>query len=194
MRRSITSFICGLIGSLFCLFWGFVAGVVGNVGSIIALGAGAPPTGTINIVYILGWIAFIGAILGIVGSALCFKKAGKGGIFLIISTVACGALQVYLFVLYAKGGVMITTGLFVFLLPVILLAVAGIMGLCSKTIEDKNYAYVQQPVPPVEPTKSAAPNSLEAELINLKNMFEKGLITQEEYDSAKKSLIEKHIG
>ena len=41
MRRSVTGFVCGLIGSLFSLWWGFWFGVIGNVGTLISSAAGS---------------------------------------------------------------------------------------------------------------------------------------------------------
>ena len=187
MRRSITAFICGLIGSLFSLFWGFVAGVVGNIGSIIGPSDGSVST---NVIYALGWIAFLGAILGIVGSSLCFKMAKKGGVMLFISMLTCSALQIYLFVQYAKSGNMITTGIFVFLLPVALFIASTISAFCAKEISSAEGGTVSHPK---ESAKINNGNALEEELINLKSMFEKGLITQEEYTTAKKSAIDKYM-
>ena len=190
MRRSITAFICGRIGSLFSLFWGFVAGVAGNVGSIIGNATDSGLT-TINVVYVLGWVAFVGGIIGIVGSAFCFKKARKGGVLLTISTVFCGALQGYLFYLYvSQSKVMITTSIIIFLLPIVLLIVSAVAAFCAK---EKNYGNVNTVSESNESVAKSTSNSLEAELINLKGMFEKGLITQDEYDAAKKSAIDKYM-
>ena len=79
-RRSVAGFIFGLIGSLFCLWWGFTFGLVGDIGQSIVNGVNGSGTwgGTISIIMILGWLAFVGAIVGIIGAAMCFKSARKG--------------------------------------------------------------------------------------------------------------------
>ena len=171
MKRSITSLICGLIGSLFSLFWGFVCGITGNALSIIAAEA--------NVLNILGWLAFLGAIAGIVGASLCVKQARKGAICLSAATALCGALQIYLFA-HAVGSAMLMTSIIVFLLPTILLLVAAIFGFLAK---EKAGSQQQAPVQ----TKT-----MEQELSELKGMLDKGLITEDEFVETKKSILIKY--
>ena len=173
MRRSITSLICGLIGSLFSLFWGFVCGITGNALSIITAGA--------NVLNILGWVAFLGAIAGIVGASLCVKQARKGAICLSAATALCGALQIYLFA-HAVGSEMLMTSIIVFLLPTVLLIVAAVFGFLAK--ERATGAQAQQ--------TNAQQKTLEEELSELKGMLDKGLINEDEFAEAKKAILAKH--
>ena len=203
-RKTLTGFICGLIGSLFSLFWGFWAGIVGNIGTVIAAAADSSATGSLNIVNILGWLAFIGGIIGIVGSAMCFKKARTGAIWLTIATLMSGSLLLYIFIqiVMAAGATMLFTWVIVFLLPAILLAVATIFAWLAKPVNGTvtNNPYVQnnnyQPQPQVQPQpqqKVEKTETLEDKLQNLKNMYDKGLITEDEYNEARKNILSKNV-
>ncbi len=182
MRRSITALICGLIGSLFSLFWGFAFGVGGNFLGIFNSAEAQSLGATLTT---LGWVAFLGAIVGIVGAALSVKQARKGAICLSIAAVACGILQLYLF---AKtiGGLNIMTTIIIFLLPTILLIVAAVFAWLAK-----EGAVTRKTLP--EPQKFENNSvTLEKELENLKSTLDKGLITDDEYKEAKKALLEKY--
>ncbi len=194
-RKTLTGFICGLIGSLFSLFWGFWAGIVGNIGTVIAAAADSSATGSLNIVNVLGWLAFIGGIIGIVGSAMCFKKARTGAIWLTIATLMSGSLLLYIFIqiVMAAGATMLFTWVIVFLLPAILLAVATVFAWLAKPVNGTvtNNPYIQsnnQPQQKVEKTET-----LEDKLQNLKNMYDKGLITEDEYNEARKNILSKNV-
>lgn len=194
-RKTLTGFICGLIGSLFSLFWGFWAGIVGNIGTVIAAAADSSATGSLNIVNVLGWLAFIGGIIGIVGSAMCFKKARTGAIWLTIATLMSGSLLLYIFIqiVMAAGATMLFTWVIVFLLPAILLAVATLFAWIAKPVNGTvtNNPYIQsnnQPQQKVEKTET-----LEDKLQNLKNMYDKGLITEDEYNEARKNILSKNV-
>ena len=187
MRRSVTALICGLIGSLFSLVWGFSFGVGANLFDTIT------DSNSPSVFSILGWIAFLGAILGIIGSALSLKQAKKGAICLTIATVMCGALQVYLFA-KAVSGSFLMTAIIIFLLPIVLLIVASIFDWISKDKEVEKYT-PQTSMPQAEQTtqpQQTNQKSLEDELKNLKDMMDKGLITQEEFTDAKKNILEKY--
>ena len=193
MRRSVTGFVCGLIGSLFSLWWGFWFGVIGNVGTLISSAAGSGSDGTITAIYLLGWVCFIGAIFGIVGASNCFKKARAGAIWLTIATVMCGSLQIYVFVSLTGGiGELLLTRIFIFLLPTILLAVASIFAWCAKKADKVVGAGNVSATVNVQREESGA-NSLERELLKLKETFEKGLITEEEYKEARKRILDKNM-
>lgn len=191
MRKSIPAFICGLIGSLFSLWWGFVCGLIGNVGSLIGTAAEASElASSMNVVNLLGWLAFLGAIVGFVGAGYCFKKARRGAILLTVATLMCAPLQLYMFIKLIGAGSLITTIIIIFLLPVVLLIVATVLAYLAKEqpLTMQSYAAPQQPVASQQPATSG----LEAELTNLKGMLDKGLLTEEEYNEAKKNAIEKH--
>lgn len=209
MRKSITGFIFGLIGSVFCLWWGFVFGIIGDIGNSIVNSANGSSgwNGTVSVMMILGWLAFIGAIVGIIGAANCFKAARKGGIILSVATAMCGGLQIYLFVNVMKSGAPAVSMLILFLLPTIFHIVADVCAFTAKevAVEYNNYnqgnRYAQpnyQPQPnqyaQPQPTYGPQPQekSLEQELTELKGMVDKGLLTEEEYNAAKANAIAKH--
>ena len=181
MRKSVTSLICGLIGSLFSLFWGFMFACFGNLLNIIPADE-AVSIGTV--LTVLGWLAFFGGIVGIVGSALSVKQARKGAVCLSVATVMCGALQIYLFV-KSFSAEFLMTGLVVFLLPTILLLVAAVFGWLAK---EKQPAALQ----PQSVEQPKQEKTLEQELSELKSMLDKGLINEEEFSEAKKSILAKH--
>lgn len=192
-RKSVAGFICGLIGSLFSLFWGFWFGLIGNIGFGIigsANGSAGDYVSGFSELYIFGWIAFIGAIVGIVGASVSLKNAKKGGIISVFSTIATSILQIYIFVQTISVGSLFPTIFIIFLLPVILQVVAVVLEFTAKPVEvnvsNQNYAYqaVQG--------QNQAQKSLEQELTELKNMFDKGLLTEEEYAAARKNAISKH--
>ena len=185
MKKTITGLVLGLIGGIISLFWGFVCGVLGYAASIIGSSAGGSG---FNWLYLLGWLSFEGAIFAIVGASNCVKHAGRGATCLLIATVLCGSLQIYLFCNAIAGSTPIVTLVIVLLLPTILLAVATLFAYFAKEVECTAKA----------DNSTAAPHqnkmdSLEVELTKLKDMLDKGLISQEEYATAKKNVIEKHI-
>lgn len=190
MRKSVSAFVFGLIGSIFSLWWGFTFGLIGDVGSSIIGGLGGS-SGTLNTMQILGWLCFVGAIIGIIGASLCFKKARTGGIVLAFSTLACGSLLLYLFINAVKGGAMVPTLILIFLLPVIFMLVATVSAFIAKSVQNYANQTVQIPVQ-ATPFGQPRQQSLEQELTELKNMFDKNLISEEEYNQAKKGIIDKH--
>jgi|GEM_PF-5791645 len=208
MKKSIPGFVLGLIGSLFALWWGFVCGLGGDLVNAVG-SAVSGESGMLTPLSILGWLAFIGAILGIVGASMCFKNSKKGGVFLAIATVFSGALQIYIFVNALAAGEMITTLIFIFLLPVILLAIGTVFAFTSKTDAAPAVTNGANQYGPSDVSGNANVNrysnaygaapqarqekSLEEELSALKSMLDKGLLTEEEYASAKKSAIDKHL-
>ena len=181
MRRSVTAMICGLIGSLFSLWWGFIFGSFGDLLKIIPTDEASRLATTLTV---LGWFAFIGGIVGIVGSSLSLKKARKGAICLTIATVFSGALQLYIFGKTVSGS-NIMTSVMIFLLPTVLLVVASVFAWLAKETE------------PTRSANAASQNNsnnqgLEKELSGLKEMLDKGIITEEEFAVAKKNLLEKY--
>lgn len=187
MRKSITGFICGLIGSLFSLFWGFVCGITGSAFDFAAAAV---------VIQVLGWVAFLGSILGIVGAALCFKKARKGAICLSIATLLCGVLQIYIFV-NAVTTSFVMSSIIVFLLPTILLIVSAVFAWIAKEVAPAR-VQMQQPQQPQMPQQEnyippiKEEPTLEKELNNLKNMLDKKLITEEEFAEAKRNILNKY--
>ena len=192
MRRSVPAFILGLVGSLFSLWWGFISGIGGGLVDAI-VGGGVTEATAINL---LGWLAFLGAIVGFIGVGYCIKKARTGAILLTVASAMCSPIQLYYFIkMVGVTTVMLPTTIIIFLLPVVLLVVATVLAYCAKVREvpaAQTYAAPQQPyAAPQQPAQPAA-SGLEVELTNLKAMLDKGLLTEEEYNEAKKNAIEKH--
>ena len=196
MRKSVSAFICGLIGSLFSLWWGFISGVGGGLIDGIASSAGASLTAA-TVINLLGWLAFLGAIVGFVGAGQCFKKARRGGILLAIATVMCSPIQLYYFIkIVGATTTMLPTIIIIFLLPVVLLVVSTVLAFCAKLTETGAAVqqYANQPVQTQAAVNTASqPTNMEQELAKLKEMNEKGLITDDEYAEARKKVIDKHM-
>ena len=196
IRKSVTAFILGLVGSLFSLWWGFISGIGGGLVDGILASSGAAFTEA-TLINLLGWLAFLGAIVGFVGAANCLKKARRGGILLTVATVMCSPIQLYFFIkIIGYTTAMFTTIFIIFLLPVVLLVVATVLAYCAKLVDAPADPMMQQTYTQSQPVQYTQPqpqaNSLENELTNLKGMLDKGLLTEEEYNEAKKNAIAKH--
>src|SRR5699024_1345427 len=109
MKRT-TEFVLGLIGGIFGFIGAIMALFVGGVDAAFSDGT-SEVTG-------LGWAAFIFSILAIVGSVVVRSKAKAGGVLLLISAVG-GIISISMF----------------YLVPSVLIAIAGLMGVIRK---DKN--------------------------------------------------------
>lgn len=134
MKRSISAFVLGLIGSIFCLYQGFGVALFGDIANSIT------GEGVATIFVLLGWVCFLGAILGIVGASLCFKKARVGGVLLLISTLMCGALTGYalISILSVSADGLAVSSLMMQIIPVILILIATILAFCAKLRVVKN--------------------------------------------------------
>jgi len=106
--KRTTEFVLGLIGGIFGVFGAIIALFIGGVDAAIS------SSGTSDIIG-LGWGAVILSILGIVGSVVVKGKAKLGGIFMLVSAIG-GFICISLF----------------YLLPGILLLIAGLMGILRK--------------------------------------------------------------
>ena len=185
MRKSVTAMICGLIGSLFSLWWGFSFGLFGNLLNIVPAEEASNIGGLLTA---FGWISFLGAILGIVGASLSLKQARKGAICLTISAVMCAILQIYLFVKTLTPDFVITA-IMVFLLPTVLLIVAAVFGWVAKNNNTPSQNVSQQNS---QEPQAKQTTTLEQELSNLKSMLEKGLIDEQEFAETKKAILSKY--
>ena len=108
-----TEFVLGLIGGIFGFFGALLALFFGGVDAAFSESGSSEVIG-------LGWAAFLFSALAIVGSVVVKSKAKLGGIFLIIAAVG-GLISISLF----------------FLVPFILIAIAGFMGVFKKDKEQK---------------------------------------------------------
>lgn len=110
MKRT-TEFVLGLLGGIFGFLGAIIALFIGGVDAAISNSGESTIIG-------LGWAAIFLSILGIVGSALVKGKPKLGGILMIISAIG-GVISISLF----------------YLLPFVLLMIAGLMGVFRKNKE-----------------------------------------------------------
>jgi len=195
MRKSITAFVFGLIGGLFCTMWGFIFGIAGEWGLSACKVAEADPAKEITIFTILGWLAFFGGIASIVGASQCFKNARRGAIILTSATIPCAALQIYIFsqIVSAAEGSWVFSSMILFLLPAIFLIVADICAFLAKDVPDLVYPqYGTSPQHQAAPVQKSNSSTLEEELTKLKTMFDKKLLTEEEYNQARQKAINQY--
>lgn len=107
--KRTAEFVLGLIGGIFGIIGGILALTIG--GAAVAFGAKGGAT-----VGVLGFVAMLLSILGIVGAAIVKKNSKLGGVFMTIAAV---------------GGVICISAFYI--LPGILLIIAGLMGLIKKS-------------------------------------------------------------
>jgi len=83
-KRSIPSFVLGLLAGLLVFVFGYVVTIV--FGLVAGL---SEEVGEIFVKFhsISSYLLYAGAILSILGSAFCFSKARVGGILLIIASI-----------------------------------------------------------------------------------------------------------
>lgn len=107
MKRT-AEFVLGLIGGIFGFIGAIIALTVGGLGG--AFGAEGALTITT-----LGWFAMLFSVIGIVGASLVNSWTIGAGIFMLVSAV---------------GGLICIS--FFYILPFILLVIAGLMALLRK--------------------------------------------------------------
>ena len=107
MKRT-TEFVLGLLGGIFGFFGAVFALIIGGVDAALS------SSGTSEIIG-LGWGAMLFAILGIIASVVVRSKAKVGGALLLVSGI---------------GGLICIS--FYYILPAVLLVIAGLMGLIKK--------------------------------------------------------------
>lgn len=108
MKRT-TEFVLGLIGSIFGFFGAIMALFIGGVDATIN------SSGESSIIS-SGWVAIFLSVLGIIGSVMVKGKPKVGGILMIVSAIG-GLISIFL----------------LYLLPFVLLLIAGLMGIFRKT-------------------------------------------------------------
>jgi hypothetical protein len=107
MKRT-TEFVLGLIGGIFGATSAVIAMFIGGVDAAFS------STGTSDIIG-LGILALILSILGIVGASIVKMKSVLGGIFMLIAAI---------------GGIICISAFYI--LPGVLLGIAGLMGVIRK--------------------------------------------------------------
>lgn len=106
MKRTM-EFVLGLIGGIFGIISGVMALMMGSIGS--AVGSGSGGLGTLG-----GWAIAL-SVLGIVGACMVSSNSKIGGWFMTVAAVG-GTISVSMF----------------YILPGILLIIAGLMALIRK--------------------------------------------------------------
>lgn len=126
--RSVVGFVLGLLGSL---------GILSiSMGSIFLGSAFLDLGGATSILTILSWVAFAGAILGIFGSSLCFKKARAGGALLFIGSLTAIVLLGYIISQIVALDIAMSSTIIALLIfsaiPSLLMFIGSICGMSAK--------------------------------------------------------------
>lgn len=108
MGKRTTEFVLGLLGGIFGIFSAFIGMAVGGIGEAFGASGASTISG-------LGWVALLFSILAIVGSVVVKHKPKLGGAFMLIAGIG-GLISISMF----------------FILPFVLLFIAGLMGLIKK--------------------------------------------------------------
>lgn len=133
MKKSLPAFIFALIASLYCLFFGFIYAILGDLFTALA---GTPQA---SILVILSWTIMIGSVLGIIGASLCFKHAKIGAIILTIATIMCGSLLIYSIInaIISSSGFSIDLMLILYIISIVLFILATIFAYLAKADKQK---------------------------------------------------------
>ena len=127
-RKSIPGFVMGLISGIVMGFISFYLIIVfGIVDSVAAANA------QVTHYSLLGYSNMVGAIMAILGAALCFKRARVGGIIMLIGSAFMLAVPVYGFA--SDSPVAPFIGLVI--IPIVILVIAAICALTAKARNPK---------------------------------------------------------
>ena len=136
MRRSILALVMGIISSsvefIFSLIMVFILSLVSD----IAHGLSDNVDISITIVLILGWVMVLGAILAIVGAALCGKRSRLGGILILIGVLMCLGITIFNLISVIKDNSAAASNIaliFFSSIPVLLMIISGFVGIFAKT-------------------------------------------------------------
>ncbi len=135
MRRSVTAFTLGMIGSLICFVWGILGAFCGDILAI----TGVAPQVT-RLIAVFGWLCFFGSWLGIAGAGLTLKNARIGALCLLISSVLCGALLVDVVVETIKGNIISPAICVLLLFSLAIMVVAVVFGFLARKVKKPRYA------------------------------------------------------
>ncbi len=125
MKKSVPAFVLGLIGGIIGIVSGLCDSICAtaesSVEQILENGSAeaAASTGTLVLILAVG-----GAILGLVGACLCFKKAGTGA---ILELAAAAMVLISAFVGSAS---------FVTYIVIALFAIGGLVGMKAKAVDN----------------------------------------------------------
>lgn len=113
MKTRTLEFVLGLIGGIVGIILSLLVVLGGGVIANLGLGVGEDALG--GAIMLTGILAIVASVLGIVGSIVVRKKGLAGGIIMVIAAVG--------------GFICLSTG---YLIPAIILAVAGLLGIFRK--------------------------------------------------------------
>ena len=121
MKKSVPAFVLGLIGGIIGIVSGLCDSICASAETVLETGStdAAGFSGTLVLILAVG-----GAILGLVGACLCFKKAGTGA---ILELIAAAMILISVFV-----GV----GTTVTYIVIALFAIGGLVGMKAKAIDN----------------------------------------------------------
>lgn len=135
IKKSVTAFTLGLISSLACLIWGIVAGIFGD-----ALAISGVAQSITRLIAIFGYLCLFGGLVGIAGSGLSLKNSWWGALCLVISTIMCAPLFVFLTIQLVKGNLALASLIVFVLLTITLMIVALVFAFASKPVKQPHYA------------------------------------------------------
>lgn len=133
MKKSLPAFIFALIASLYCLFFGFIYAILGDIFTALT------GTSEASILVILSWTVMVGSVLGIIGASLCFKHAKTGAIILTIATIMCGGLLIYAIInaIISSSEFSIDLMLILYIISIVLFILATIFAYLAKADKQK---------------------------------------------------------
>ncbi len=131
-RRSVTSFVLGLISGLLVLAGAWIFTFLFAL--VVGLNDKVPATlealFNINV-----YLVYIGAILSIIGASLCFNKARAGGIILLVAFIFLAFYPLVIALILAStgsfGSSILSFG--IICIPALFTFVAGLLGIFAKS-------------------------------------------------------------
>lgn len=136
MRRSILALVMGIISSsiefIFSLIMVFILSLVSDIANSLSDNVDI----SLTIVLILGWVMVLGAILAIVGAALCGKRSRLGGILILVGVLMCLGITIFNIISVIKDNSAAASNIaliFFSSIPVLLMIISGFVGIFAKT-------------------------------------------------------------
>ena len=122
-RRSIPSFVLGLISGIILLIISCVATYLLMIPDAINMAAGR-----ITYYSLLGYSSMVGTVIVIVGAALCFKRARTGGVLMLVGMAFFLVLPIYSIVSMPA----FSLWSYFYITPLVLLIIAMIFAFSAK--------------------------------------------------------------
>lgn len=128
--KSIAGFVLGLIAGIIFLLASFYLILLFGVIEGIAESFNGT---TSQVPSFLAWATALGAVMSIIGAALCFKKAKTGGVIMLIATGLLTVFPAYVIIQTET----INSLLLYWFIPLGLLLIGAICALCAKKVPVK---------------------------------------------------------